>query len=108
MYATVLLKKNPCSIFLNVKNRQNLSVVIQTIIVVTSTGRGNNSHVVLIGKGQEGGILPGVLGRQTLSILILVVVTWICTYIKVIDPNNLIDPMFMFIYVLYCMFVYLN
>lgn len=58
-------------------------MVIKGRIVVTSTERGSNSHVVLIGKGQEGGILPGVLGRQTLSILILVMVTWIYTYVKV-------------------------
>ena len=74
------LEKYTCSIFINIKNRQNLPMVVKVkssvyycqerewVIVV----------VILTVKGQEGGSLLGVLGM--FYILILMVVAWIYTY----------------------------
>lgn len=68
------LKKYPCSIFINVKKRQNSYMVIKVRKAVSPVGWGEIVVVVVLtGKGQEGGGLPRALGM--FYFLILVVIT---------------------------------
>lgn len=57
------LQKYPCSIFINVKKRQNSCMVIKVRRAVTTVAWGEIVVVVvLIGKGEGRGSLPRVLG----------------------------------------------